>query len=146
MTKPEQAADYFNHGHHCAQAVLAAYGPDLGLPHEQCFRVAAAFGAGLGRSGDLCGAVSGALLVLGLRFSSASPDPAAKERTYAVAREFLSAFRERFGSLLCRELLGCDLSTPEGWKAAQEADMHHTVCPRFVAGATEILEGLLAPA
>lgn len=106
-------------------------------------RVAGAFGAGMARSGDTCGAVTGALMVIGLNHAKTrKDDDDSRERTYALAQEFMDAFRDRNGTLLCRELLGVDVSTPEGMRTVREKDLFRTVCPKFVRSAGEILEGL----
>ena len=72
------------------------------------------------------------------------PDREAKEQVYERVREFAQRFRARNGSLLCRELLGCDISTPEGLQQAREADFVSKICPKFVRDAAEILEEMLA--
>ncbi len=107
-------------------------------------RVAGAFGAGMARTGETCGAVTGALMVIGLHHAKVQKgDDDSRERASALAQEFMDAFQERNGSLLCRELLGVDVSTPEGIAAVREKDLFRTVCPKFVKGAGEILEKLL---
>ena len=98
----------------------------------------------MARSGETCGAVSGALMVIGLLHGKTrKEDDDSRERTYALAQEFMEAFRERNGSLLCRGLLGVDVSTPEGIAAVRERDLFRTACPKFVGDTGEILEGLL---
>ena len=89
---------------------------------------------------ETCGAVTGAMMVLGLEHGNTAPDREAKERVYEQVREFAQRFRARNGSLLCRELLGCDISTPEGLQQAREADFVLKICPKFVRDAAEILE------
>ena len=115
-----------------------------GLDRETALRVAGAFGAGMARTGGTCGAVTGALMVIGLTYAkTVQGDDDSRERTYALAQEFMDAFRERNGSLLCRELLGADVSTPEGMRTVRERDLFRTVCPAFVSSAGQILERLL---
>ncbi len=107
-------------------------------------RVAGAFGAGMARTGESCGAVTGALMVIGLRHAKVRPDDDdSKEKAYALAQEFMDAFRERNRSLLCRELLGVDVGTPEGMKVVREKNLFATVCPKFVGDAAEIIEEIL---
>lgn len=131
----------FNQGFNCAQAVLMACGPEYGLGRETCTRVAAAFGAGIARTAETCGVVTGALMVLGLHhWTAANPSAEAKAEMYRRGQEFLARFKQQHGSLLCRDLLCCDLSTPEGNALAKERDFHHTLCPRFVRTAVELLE------
>jgi C_GCAxxG_C_C family probable redox protein len=98
----------------------------------------------MARSGETCGSVTGALMVIGLHHAKITrDDDDSRERAYAMAQEFMDAFREKHGSLLCRELLQVDVSTPEGMKAVREKDLFRTVCPKFVGAAGEILESLI---
>jgi C_GCAxxG_C_C family probable redox protein len=88
--------------------------------------------------------VSGALMVIGLKHGHvAAQDKAAKEKTYALVREFVDQFRARNGSLLCRELLGYDIGTPEGMQLVREKGLSTSICPRLVRDAAEILERLV---
>jgi len=98
----------------------------------------------MARTGDTCGSVTGALMVIGLNHAKTrKDDDDSRERAYALAQEFMDAFRERNRSLLCRELLGVDVSTPDGMRTVREKDLFRTVCPKFVRDSAEILEGLL---
>ncbi len=120
------------------------YGERSGLDRETARRVAGAFGAGMARTGETCGSVTGALMVIGLLYGKTrNDDDDSRERCYALAQEFMDAFRERNGSLLCRELLGVDVSTPEGIASVREKDLFRRVCPKFVKDAAEILEEML---
>lgn len=120
------------------------YGQQSGLDRQTALRVAGAFGAGMARTGATCGAVTGSLMVIGLHYAKTKVgDDGGRERSYALAQEFMDAFRDLNGSLLCRELLGVDVSTPEGIAAVREKDLFRTVCPKFVGSAGEILETLL---
>ena len=103
-----------------------------------------AFGAGMARTGEICGAVNGALMVIGLKHAKMRPDDDdSRELSYALAQEFMDAFKEKNKSLLCRELLGVDVSTPEGMATVRQKNLFATVCPRYVRSAAEILEGIL---
>jgi C_GCAxxG_C_C family probable redox protein len=98
----------------------------------------------MARTGETCGSVTGALMVIGLNHAKMrKDDDDSRERAYALAQEFMDAFRERNGALLCRELLCVDVSTPEGIAAVRERDLFRTVCPKFVRDAGEILEEIL---
>lgn len=98
----------------------------------------------MARTGETCGAVTGALMVIGLHYAKTrKDDDDSRERAYALAQEFMDAFRERNQSLLCRDILGVDVSTPEGMRSVRERDLFRTVCPKFVRDAAEILEALL---
>jgi hypothetical protein len=83
-------------------------------------------------------------MVIGLNHAKTRKgDDDSRERAYTLAQEFMDTFRERNSSLLCRELLGVDVSTPEGMRTVREKDLFRTVCPKFVRDAAEILDGLL---
>lgn len=141
--KVEAAVASFREGFSCSQAILSAYGEEFGLPRATALRAGAALGAGMGRQGEVCGAVSGALIVIGLRHGNTAVDKAAKEKNYLLARDLGDRFRSRNGALRCGELLGCDLATAEGAEAARQRRLFTEVCPRFVRDAAEILEELL---
>ncbi|MGD0900353.1 MAG: C-GCAxxG-C-C family protein [Thermoguttaceae bacterium] len=143
MTKIEEAVAYFREGFSCSQAIMAAYGPMFGLDRDTALKIASGFGGGMGRMAETCGAVTGAFMVLGLKFGSATADREAKEAVYAVVREFAARFKAIHGSILCRDLLGCNLNTPDGLALAQEKKLFSTVCPPYVETAAEILEELL---
>lgn len=140
----EQAVSCFNEGLSCSQAVLASYASDFGLERNMALKVAAGFGGGMGRMAQTCGAVTGACMVIGLKYGATSAqDRLAKEKTYQLVRLFNERFTARNPSVICKELLGCDISTPAGLDAAKERDLFSTLCPKLVRDAAEILEELL---
>jgi C_GCAxxG_C_C family probable redox protein len=141
MSRRDEAIALFER-FNCAQSVLGAFGPDLGMPLPDCLRAAACFGAGLGRLGRTCGALTGALMVLGLRHGNElAEDPVAgRDSVYGRVQAFTARFEARFGGTDCRALTGCDLTTPEGRQAFKDADLHHRVCVDLVAGAVDLLE------
>jgi C_GCAxxG_C_C family probable redox protein len=144
MTRVEDAVECFHQGFSCSQAVAAAYGPQFGLDREQLLKISSGFGAGMARLAETCGACTGAFMVIGLKYGRVrSEDNAAKEKTYQLVQEFVKRFKARNKTILCKELLGADMSTPEGLKKAMEKNLPHTLCPRFVKDAAEILEEIL---
>ena len=144
MKRVESAASCFEEGFSCSQAVLSAYGPDLGLDRETALKVASAFGGGMGRRGDTCGAVTGAFMVMGLRHGrTRADDEETRDRAYSLVNEFVDEFESRNGSVICRELLDCDISTPEGLELARQKNLHATRCPNFVRDAAGIIEQML---
>jgi C_GCAxxG_C_C family probable redox protein len=133
----------FNEGFNCTQAVLSTFGPQFGLDREQSVKIGGAFGSGMGM-GETCGAVTGALMVIGLKHAgSKGRSLFSRDETEAVAREFVVQFKARNGTTECRELLGCDLGTPEGVKTAKKEKHFKKQCPKFVQDAAEILEEIL---
>jgi len=144
MNSAERAADYFARGFNCSQSVLAAYAKQFGLTEEQALKAAGGFGGGMGRMAETCGAVTGAIMVIGLKFASTTPgDIQGKENAYAVVREFVHRFKGRNVTVLCRELLDCDISTPEGIKRAQQEKLIKKCCPKLIQDAAEILDQLI---
>jgi C_GCAxxG_C_C family probable redox protein len=141
----EEAVELFKEGCACSQAVLASVAERLGLDRGQAMRISACFAAGM-RGGEVCGAVTGAYMALGLAHCGADCTTAeGRQAAYAEVASFNSAFRERHGSLLCRELLGGDLSTPEGAQLASEGRLSLDKCPELVRDAALILDDTLPP-
>jgi len=144
MSKVEQAVSCFEEGFVCSQALLSTYSPQFGLDRETALKVASAFGAGMGSMGEICGAVTGALMVIGLKHGrTIVEDKQSKEKTYSLVNEFVNRFKSRNGLIVCRELLDCDISTPEGINIAREKKLFTTLCPKYVRDAAEIIEQIL---
>lgn len=144
MTKKERALDLFKQGYSCSQAIAAVFAEDYGLPVETALRLSQGFGGGMARLAETCGAVTGAIMIIGLKHGRTRPeDKEAKERTYDIAQDLFRRFRARHGSLRCRDLLGCDVGTAEGQKIADDARLHDTLCPLLIASSVEILEDVL---
>jgi C_GCAxxG_C_C family probable redox protein len=144
MTRADRAVSLFREGFSCSQAVFTAYAAELGLAHETALRIAQPFGGGIAKSGDWCGAVTGAFLVIGLKYGRIkADDTAAKDKTYALVQEFVRRFRSKHGSVRCNDLLGCDIGTPEGQKTIEEKKLHQTLCEDLIRDAMGILDGLL---
>jgi len=144
MSRPEIALDLFRRGFSCSQAVAAAFAPELGLDREAALRLAQPFGGGIARRADWCGAMTGAFLAIGLKHGrDRAEDAAARDRTYALVNEFIIRFTARHGELKCRDLLGCDIGTPEGQERAEAQKLHQTKCEEFVRDAAAILEEIL---
>jgi C_GCAxxG_C_C family probable redox protein len=144
QTPDQVAVALFEQGFTCGQAVLAAFAPLHGVDRDAALRVACAFGGGIARTGSMCGAVSGALIAIGLRFGRTRvEDEAAREKTYEVTREFLGRFRQEHGSDMCRELLGVDIGTTEGREAAMKGGLFGSRCPEFVRSAAHLVSTLV---
>jgi C_GCAxxG_C_C family probable redox protein len=107
-------------------------------------KVAAGFGGGMGRMAGTCGAVTGAYMVIGLKYGNTlADDRDAKERTHAKVQDFARRFCERHHWLECKKLLGCDISTAEGMELARDKKLFVSICPQLVAHAAEVLESVL---
>lgn len=141
QSKVNEAVSCFNNGFNCAQAVLSTYCEEFGMDKKTALQIACGLGAGMGRRQETCGAVSGAYLLIGLKHGKfLKDDDPAKEKTYAMVREFASLFEERNKTTNCSDLLGVDLINGDRQKAAERVKM---VCPKMVQDAAEIVESLL---
>jgi C_GCAxxG_C_C family probable redox protein len=139
----EEAVTKFKEGFNCSQAVFSSYSKQFGLDSDVACKVATGFGGGMRMAGT-CGAVTGAFMVLGLKYgNSPEKDMDAKANTYKKIEDFTSRFKARNNSVICGDLLGCDISTPEGTKEAQDKGLLRSLCPRLVQDAAEILEEML---
>jgi C_GCAxxG_C_C family probable redox protein len=142
--KSSRACSVFNGGFNCAQAVLTTFSPAFDLSERDALRLACAFGAGMGRMGKVCGAVTGAFMTVGLAScETKKSNEKRKTEAYRLVREFTDRFCARHGSIDCRELLGLDLGTPEGTAEAQRTGVFDAKCTLFVEDAVTILEDLL---
>ncbi len=128
----------------CSQSVFLVFAVPLGMEEEMALRLASPFGGGVARRGEICGAVSGALLVLGLAHGSATPE--GKEQVYRLSQEFMQKFEAKHPGILCRQLLGYDLNQPGEYQQAKEAGVFNTICPLLVSDAVEILQSMLETA
>ncbi|HGE72548.1 TPA: C_GCAxxG_C_C family protein [Candidatus Poribacteria bacterium] len=144
MTRSEKAVSIFNEGFSCSQATLSAFASDFGLDKELALKISCAFGGGISHLGSVCGAVSGALMVIGLKYGrTKKEDTKARDETYRLANDFINKFKERNNSTICNELLDCDISTTDGLEIARGKRGNPDFCPKFVKDAVEILEEIL---
>jgi C_GCAxxG_C_C family probable redox protein len=113
MTKIEQAVSKFREGYNCAQSVFSSFCDDLNMDKDKALRMACGFGAGMGRKEEVCGAVTGGIIVIGAKYGrGVNDDRTATEETYAKTRELMDQFAKRHGTFICRKLLnGCELTT-----------------------------------
>jgi C_GCAxxG_C_C family probable redox protein len=144
MRRREESLSCFSEGFNCAQSVLSTYSRQFGLDQAKALQLAGALGGGIAGTGETCGAVVGALIVIGLAHASTTgSDTIAKEETRTAARRFLAQFQSAHGSCKCKDLLHCDVGTPEGAERARAQNLFKTLCPVFVAGAVQILDTML---
>lgn len=120
-------------GANCSQSVLGAFADRFDYSEEELHRISAAFGGGMQR-GDTCGAVSGALMALSLEYGDDM------ELLRQKVAELQQAFSERFGSTICRELLGYDFSVPGERERCAASGIKQERCPEYVCAAVELLE------
>jgi len=144
MTRTEEALEIFEKGFSCSQAVFSTFAPELGVDYETAMKVSCGFGGGMAQTAATCGVVTGAIMVIGLKYGRVGEvDFKAKALTYQKVHEFMDKFTQRNKSLLCRELLGDDMSTAEGKDRIHERGIIREVCPGFVRDGVEILEEIL---
>jgi C_GCAxxG_C_C family probable redox protein len=143
VNRVEEAVECFCAGAACSQAVLATYAEDFGISREQAMKVASGFAGGM-RLAETCGAVTGAFMVLGLKYAGSNCDKRdGRDHVYAAMRDFVARFEQRNNTVVCKEMLGCDISTPEGAQRATAEGLFRTICPKVVQDAAEILEQML---
>jgi C_GCAxxG_C_C family probable redox protein len=142
--RADEVVDAFKRGLSCSQAIFSVYGKDLGVDPETAIKIASAFGAGIAKTGGICGAVSGAIMVIGL---SQKPediqDATSREKVYGLAKRFIDEFTARNASVNCTDLVGYDLSDPKQFAEAREKKVFATRCSKLVRDAGEILEEFL---
>ena len=144
MSKAEKAKKQFEKGFSCAPAVLSAYSEQFGLDEELALKIACGFGGGIGRMGKTCGAVTGAVMVIGLKHGQADvTDEESRKETHELVKKLIDRFNVLHGSIECRELIGYDLSDPAEHKLARKNKVFETKCRSFVYDAARILEDIL---
>ncbi len=144
MNHAEKAVEYYNNNFNCSQGVFTAFATELGIDEKLALRLGTNFGGGE-RKGEVCGAVAGALMVLGLRCGHCdSDDLESKSRAYKISEEFMDRFISRNGSVICRNLLGYDLTNAEDLKMIRNKNLFRTVCPEMVRCAAEILDEMIS--
>ncbi|MBE5760912.1 MAG: C_GCAxxG_C_C family protein [Clostridiales bacterium] len=146
MTKGKLARQYFEQGYNCAQAVACAFAEEMNMSVEQIARLASCFGAGIGRMRETCGAFTGALIVYGyFKGNDVAEDQQAKQATYAAVQRFMIPFTDKFGTLICRDLLGEEGKGPITPTPAPRDEHYKAVrpCPGIVEAAADMMEEFL---
>lgn len=143
MDRITKAVELFGQGYMCSQAVFAAFSEDYGVTEKQALQIGACFGSGMNK-GEVCGACTGALMALGMRYGQFDlSDVESRAAQKAKAVRFLEEFEKREGSYICRDILGCDLSTEEGRSYAINKGLFKKICPKMVKTAAEITAQML---
>lgn len=143
MNHAEKAVEIFGQKYHCSQAVLAAFAEDFGLSEKQALKLGGCFGGGMCK-GEVCGAVTGALMAIGLNNGQCEvEDLASRKLTNDRTIEMLETFKQENGSYLCKDLLGYDISDPEALKIIREKELFTRFCPKMVESAARIAEKII---
>lgn len=144
MVHVKKALEYYANNFNCSQGVFTTYATEVGLDEALALKLATNFGGGE-RKGELCGAVAGALMVLGLRCGHCdSADIEGKANAYAISGEFMNRYIEANGSVVCRELLGYDITKTEDWEIIKQQNLFKILCPKMIESATKILDEMIA--
>jgi C_GCAxxG_C_C family probable redox protein len=145
MNRPEKAEELFLSGYNCAQSVVLTFADDLKFSKELAQKMAAGFGGGMGKQQETCGAVTGAIMVLGLlKGEEVNNNDELKSATYGAVKDLTRAFVAVYKTTQCRDLIGCDLNTPEGSAKFKEEGIMENVCAGCVKKAVQIVEELTA--
>ncbi|MFA6281269.1 MAG: C-GCAxxG-C-C family protein [Candidatus Omnitrophota bacterium] len=143
--RTEIAISKFLEGYNCAQAVFYSFCDDLRFEKETALKIACGFGAGMARKEEVCGAVTGGIIVIGAKYGRGAKDGRpATELAYKKTRELMDRFSKKQGTYICRNLIkDCDLITEEGQKYFKENDLLNKVCKSCVQNVVEILEDIM---
>ena len=143
MDITEKALSFFDHGYNCAQAVYAAFAGKYGFDEKQALLAAASFGGGMGRLGKTCGALNGALMVLGHIYGEGlNSNPDIKDKLYEKTRKVFGEFERMNGSSVCNELTGYNMIDPVQRKKAHDEGVFKSKCPQLVKNAVIIINGI----
>jgi C_GCAxxG_C_C family probable redox protein len=141
--KGDEAAKTYQSGFNCAQSVFIPFAVESGISEKEASRIASAFGAGMARMQETCGAVTGGLMAMGLAFGfEKADDQAQKDVVLGRAKEFLAKCKVELGTLSCKELLGCDLNTAEGQAFHKAQNQRELICLNCVRKAAAIVEAM----
>lgn len=139
MTKKADLVEKQFSKFNCAQTVFSLFAEDVGLDEITTLKLSSAFGGGMACA-ETCGAVTGAYMVIGMKYGHSTPDPEAKAKTKELVKQFNEKFKAQHGSLICKKLAGYDISTPEGASEAYYQGVFDNKCPVFIKTACTILE------
>jgi C_GCAxxG_C_C family probable redox protein len=145
MNRSEEAKELFLSGYNCAQSILLSFADDLKFSKELAQKMAAGFGGGMGKRQETCGAVTGAIMVLGMiKGEEVNNNDELKSAAYGGVKDLTREFVASYKTTRCRDLTGCDLNTPEGEAKFKEEKIMENVCAGCVQKAVQIVENLTA--
>ena len=144
--KTRHANERFKSGFNCSQSVLSAFAEDFGLSRDSCLRLASPFGSGIARMQETCGAVTGALMAIGLKYGkgeNGTEDD--KTIAYRQSQFLVNEFKKRNTTICCRQLLdGYDMNSPQEMAKIMELDLYNNYCLKYIQDAVEITETILS--
>lgn len=144
MDRKEEALKIFGSGFNCSQAVLSVFCEELNYDRDLALKISTGFGGGI-RKGEVCGAVSGAIMALGLKYGhNIEGDTQTKSKAYSLTKEFINRFEEKNGTIVCKKLLGYDLSNQEEYEYLLEKEIFKNMCPVFIKDVIDILDAMFS--
>lgn len=144
MSRSEVAVNKFKEGYNCAQSVLFSYAEKLNISKDIALRISNGFGAGMGRKQEVCGAISGGILVLNHIYGRGeNEDKKKQDLTYSKVRDLMNRFEHKYGTVNCKKLLGdCELLTEEGQKKFKSNNLIEK-CYEYVAYTVKLLDEII---
>ena len=141
----DRAVACHGEGFGCCQSVLASLCEEFGMDRVSALKVAGGMGSGIGHSTETCGVITGAVMLIGLKYGKYIPGDMVRSDTkcYEVAQEYFKRFIGEFGAFKCRDLLGADTNTEEGKKYVADNDLYHIKCNQFIRRSAEIIAEML---
>jgi C_GCAxxG_C_C family probable redox protein len=135
----EKAVETFRQGYNCAQSVLLTIFKHWNGKSKLIPRIATGFGGGIGRCGSVCGALAGGVMAIGIKCGTDEPSLEKRLKAYELSRKLYMEFENKHGSAFCRDLIGYELSNPNGLKMARSAKVFEEKCPTFIRTVMENL-------
>jgi C_GCAxxG_C_C family probable redox protein len=143
MSKTDEAVSIFKSGCNCSQAVLSVFAREYGLDEMTILKIASGFGGGIGHMGQTCGAVTGAVIAIGLKSGmSLEKTHESNQKTYDIIGRMVDEFKKRNGTVICQELFGVDFNDAEAYRKARKEGRFYSVCPKFISDAVQIVEDI----
>ena len=141
----DRAVACHHEGFSCSQSVFTSLCEEFGMDRVSALKVAGGFGSGIGHSTETCGAITGAVMLIGLKHGKFVPGDTERsdEKCYEVAQEFMKKFINEFGCFKCRDLLGADTNTEEGRQYVEDNDLYEVKCNVFIRRGAEIISEML---
>ena len=143
MKNSEKALETFNNKFNCAQSVFCTYAEKFGIDDKQAKLISAGFGGGIGRTQDICGALTGGIMAIGCKYFDASDPENSKVIVYEKTRELIEKFKELNEHIDCLDLTGASLLTEEGQKKFLEQKIHETKCTKYVSDVCKLLDEMI---
>lgn len=143
MNNTKKALKFFSSDFNCSQSVIAAFSENFGVKEKDAFKVASGFGGGIGRTQDICGALTGAIMVLGCRYYNENDVAGSKEIIYGKTKELISRFKEIHKKTDCLELTGVDFNKEGGFELFKTLNIHENKCNGYIKDVCKILEEII---